>query len=80
LIKMIIFKNKWVNLMNKNPKRFVLTLDNVFDVHWLRGYGDKVYLWRKALASLNKDSAVQIACGNAKNYFKLNIKCLKDRK
>mgnify|MGYP002061946974 FL=1 len=73
-------QKKWVNLMNKNPQRFVLTLDNVFDVHWLRGYGNKVYLWRKALASLNKDSAVQIACGNAKNYFQLNIKCLKDRK
>ena len=72
-------QKKWVNLMNKNPKRFVLTLDNVFDVHWLRGYGNKVYLWRKALASLNKDSALQIACGNANFYFRLNIKCLKVR-
>ena len=72
-------QKKWVNLMNKNPKRFVLTLDNVFDVHWLRGYGNKVYLWRKALASLNKDSALQIACGNANTYFRLNIKCLKVR-
>ena len=68
-------QKKWVNLMNKNPKRFVLTLDNVFDVHWLRDYGNKVYLWRKALASLNKDSALQIACGNANFYFRLNIKC-----
>ena len=68
-------QKKWLNLMNKNPKRFVLTLDNVFDVHWLRGYGNKVYLWRKALASLNKDSALQIACGNANFYFRLNIKC-----
>ena len=72
-------QKKWVNLMNKNPKRFVLTLDNVFDVHWLRDYGNKVYLWRKALASLNKDSALQIACGNANTYFRLNIKCLKER-
>ena len=72
-------QKKWVNLMNKNPKRFVLTLDNVFDVHWLRDYGNKVYLWRKALASLNKDSALQIACGNANFYFRLNIKCLKVR-
>ena len=72
-------QKKWVNLMNKNPKRFVLTLDNVFDVHWLRDYGNKVYLWRKALASLNKDSALQIACGNANTYFRLNIKCLKVR-
>ena len=72
-------QKKWVNLMNKNPQRFVLTLDNVFDVHWLRDYGNKVYLWRKALASLNKDSALQIACGNANFYFRLNIKCLKVR-
>ena len=72
-------QKKWVNLINKNPKRFVLTLDNVFDVHWLRDYGNKVYLWRKALGSLNKDSALQIACGNANTYFRLNIKCLKER-
>ena len=73
-------QKKWLNLMNQNPKRFVLALDNVWDGHWLRGYGKQIYMWRKALASLNKDSAVQIACGNAKNYFQLNIKCLKDRK
>ena len=72
-------QKKWVNLMNKNPKRFVLTLDNVFGVRWLRDYGNKVYLWRKARASLNKDSALQIACGNANFYFRLNIKCLKVR-
>ena len=74
------FQKKWLNLMNKNPKRFVLALDNVWDGHWLRGYGNRVYMWRKALASLNSDTALLIACGNAKNYFKLNIKCLKDRK
>ena len=74
------FQKKWLNLMNENPKRFVLALDNVWDRHWLKGYKERIYMWRKALASLNKDSAVQIACGNAKNYFKLNIKCVKDRK
>ena len=74
------FKKKWLNLMNKNPKRFVLALDNVWDGHWLRGYGNRIYMWRKALVSLNSDSAILIACGNAKKYFKLNIKCLKDRK
>ena len=74
------FQKKWLNLMNKNPKRFVLALDNVWDGHWLRGYGNRIYMWRKALVSLNSDSAILIACGNAKKYFKLNIKCLKDRK
>ena len=72
-------QKNWINLMNKNPKRFVLALDNVWDGHWLRGYGKQIYMWRKALASLNKDSAVQIACRNAKTYFRLNIKCLKVR-
>ena len=74
------FKKKWLNLMNKNPKRFVLALDNVWDVHWLRGYKERIYMWRKALDALNSDSALLIACGNAKSYFKLNIKCLIDRK
>ena len=74
------FQKKWLNLMNKNPKRFVLALDNVWDGHWLRGYEKHIYMWRKALASLDSDSATLIACGNARNYFKLNVKCLKDRK
>ena len=65
--------------MNQNPKRFVLALDNVWDGHWLRGYGKQIYMWRKALASLDNESAVQIACGNANTYFRLNIKCLKVR-
>ena len=73
------FQKKWFNLMSQNPKRFVLALDNVWDGHWLRGYGKQIYMWRKALASLNIDSAVQIACGNANTYFRLNIKCLKVR-
>ena len=74
------FQKKWLNLMNKNPKRFVLALDNVWDGHWLRGYGNRVYMWRKALASLNNDTALLIACGNANTYFKIGIKCLKERK
>ena len=74
------FQKKWLDLMNQNPKRFVLALDNVWDGHWLRGYEKHIYMWRKALAYLDSDSATLIACGNAKNYFKLNIKCLKDRK
>ena len=74
------FQKKWLDLMNKNPKRFVLALDNVWDRHWLRGYNNRIYMWRKALASLNSDSALLIACGNANNYFKIGIKCLKERK
>jgi len=74
------FQKKWLNLMNENPKRFVLALDNVWDFQWLKGYEERIYIWRKALASLNSDSASLIACGNANNYFKLDIKCLKDRK
>ena len=70
------FQKKWLNLMNKNPKRFVLALDNVWDGHWLRGYGKRIYMWRKALASLNKNSSLLIACENANNYFKLGINCL----
>ena len=73
------FQKKWLNLMNQNPKRFVLALDNVWDGHWLRGYGKQIYMWRKALASLDNESAAQIACGNANTYFRLNIKCLKVR-
>lgn len=73
-------QKKWLNLMNQNPKRFVLALDNVWDGHWLRGYGKQIYMWRKALASLNKDSAILIACENANTYFKIGIKCLKERK
>jgi len=70
------FQKKWLNLMNKNPERFVLALDNVWDGHWLRGYGKRIYMWRKALASLNKNSSLLIACENANNYFKLGINCL----
>ena len=69
-------KKKWLSLMNQNPKRFVLALDNVWDGHWLRGYGKRIYMWRKALASLNKNSSLLIACENANNYFKLGINCL----
>ena len=74
------FQKKWLDLMNKNPKRFVLALDNVWDRHWLRGYDNRIYMWRKALASLNTDSALLIACENANTYFKIGIKCLKERK
>ena len=74
------FQKKWLDLMNKNPKRFVLALDNVWDRHWLRGYDNRIYMWRKALASLNSDSALLIACENANIYFKIGIKCLKERK
>lgn len=74
------FQKKWLDLMNKNPKRFVLALDNVWDRHWLRGYNNRINMWRKALASLNSDSALLIACENANTYFKIGIKCLKERK
>ena len=73
------FQKRWLDLMNENPKRFVLALDNVWDGHWLRGYENKIYMWRKALATLDKNSSVLIACGNANEYFKLGIKCLEDR-
>ena len=69
------FQKKWLNLMNENPKRFVLALDNVWDGHWLRGYKERIYMWRKALASLNSDSALLIACGNANTYYKIGIIC-----
>ena len=74
------FQKKWLDLMNQNPKRFVLALDNVWDGHWLRGYEQKIYMWRKALASLKGDAALLIACENANTYFKIGIKCLKERK
>ena len=73
------FQKRWLDLMNENPKRFVLALDNVWDGHWLRGYGNKIYMWRKALAALDKNSSMLIACGNANVYFKLGIKCLENR-
>lgn len=73
-------QKRWLDLMNKNPKRFVLALDNVWDSHWLRGYKKRVLMWRKALASLDKKSSVLIACGNANEYFKLEIDCLSERR
>ena len=73
-------QKRWLDLMNKNPKRFVLALDNVWDSHWLRGYKKRVFMWRKALASLDKKSSVLIACGNANEYFKLEIDCLSERR
>ena len=69
------FQKKWLNLMNENPKRFVLALDNVWDRHWLKGYKERIYMWRKALASLKGDAALLIACGNANTYFKIGIIC-----
>ena len=73
------FQKKWLDLMSKNPNRFVLILYNVWDEHWIRRSGKRIYMSRKALASLNSDAALLITCGNAKNYFKINIECLKDR-
>ena len=72
-------QKRWLDLMNKNPKRFVLALDNVWDGHWLKGYTTRIYIWRKALSSLDKQAALLIACGNANDYFKLEIKCLEER-
>ena len=68
-------KNKWKTLMNENPHRFVFAIDNVFDHHWKKNYKERVYFWRKALASLNENTASLIACGNANAYFKLKIQC-----
>jgi hypothetical protein len=73
-------QKKWINLMNENPLRFVVALDNVWDFQWLEGYAERVLMWRKALASLNKDTAGLIACGNSNEYFKLGIECLSERK
>ncbi len=72
-------QKKWIDLMNENPKRFVFALDNVWDSHWLRGYKERVSIWREALASLEKKSSVLIACGNANVYFKLGIECVSER-
>ena len=71
-------QQKWVDLMNAHPKRFVLAVDRVFAGSWLK-YKDKIHLWRKALAKLDKQSSVLIACGNANEYFKLEIECVSER-
>ena len=73
------FKKNWMEIMNNNPRRFVLALDNVWDGHWLKGYATRVYIWRKALSSLDKQSALLIACENANSYFNLDIKCLQEK-
>jgi len=73
------FKKNWMEIMNNNPRRFVLALDNVWDGHWLKGYATRVYIWRKALSSLDKQSALLIGCENANSYFNLDIKCLQER-
>ncbi|MBT4203813.1 MAG: hypothetical protein HOE17_04495 [Rhodobiaceae bacterium] len=72
-------QKKWRNLMNNNPKRFVFALDNVWDVQWLRGYKERVLIWRKALASLDDEASISIACRNSNEYFKLGIECIRDR-
>ena len=72
-------QKKWINLMNENPLRFVVALDNVWDFQWLGGYVERVLMCRKALASLNKDTATFISCGNAIQYFKLGVECASDR-
>ena len=72
-------QKKWIDLMNENPKRFVFALDNVWDFQWLRGYKERVSMWREALASLEKQSSVLIACENANEYFKLGIECIRER-
>ena len=71
-------QQKWVDLMNAHPKRFVLAVDRVFAGSWLK-YKDKIHLWRKALAKLDKKSSALIACGNANEYFKLEIECVSER-
>ena len=72
-------QEKWVNLMNENPKRFVLALDNVWDKDWLTRYQKRVSMWRKALSSLDKDVASSIACKNANEYFKIGVECVSER-
>ena len=72
-------KDQWLDLMNRNPERFVFALDNVWDGHWLKGYRKRVSMWRKALASLDDGVAVSIACKNANRYFQLGIECQEDR-
>ena len=42
--------------MNEHPKRFVLGLDRVFAGSWFT-YKQKISLWRKALADLDKTTA-----------------------
>ena len=71
-------QKKWIDLMNAHPKRFVLGLDRVFAGSWFT-YKQKISLWRKALADLDKTTAKFIACENAKSYFKLQIACLDNR-
>ena len=71
-------QQKWVDLMNTHPKRFVLALDRVFAGSWLK-YKENIHLWRKALAKLDETTAGLIACGNANEYFKLGIECLSER-
>ncbi|MDA1284433.1 MAG: hypothetical protein O3C61_05850 [Proteobacteria bacterium] len=72
-------QEKWINLMNENPKRFVLALDNVWDKDWLTHYQKRVSMWRKALSSLDKDAASSIACKNANEYFKIGVECVSER-
>ena len=51
----------------------------MWDGQWLRGYKERVSMWREALASLEKQSSVLIACENANEYFKLGIECVRER-
>ena len=72
-------QQRWANLMNRHPKRFILALDRVFAGDWFN-YKEKIYLWRKALAKLDETAASLIACGNSNKYFKLEIDCRAKRK
>ena len=72
-------QQRWADLMNRHPKRFILALDRVFAGSWFK-YKEKIYLWRKALAQLDETAAGLIACGNSNKYFKLEIDCRAKRK
>ena len=62
---------KWLDVILKNPERFVLAFDNVWPEYWGSFYIKQATLWRNALADLPIEIAHSIAHGNAERLWNL---------
>ncbi|MDH5185130.1 MAG: amidohydrolase [Gammaproteobacteria bacterium] len=61
----------WRDLVITHPDRFIFAVDNVFKVHWRKGYTQQLILWRKALSRLPDEVAHAVAHGNAERLWAL---------
>jgi len=69
------WRPEWQNLISDYPNNFILGFDNVFAGNWRNRYRVDVNIWRRGLAQLDKNLAMQFACGNAKRLWNLPVDC-----